>query len=778
MSDPAHVITPPGRCIVTAWSSLKDSKSGTYLETTWDEWFSSSFSEAKPYQGDMRHPGWSAAIFEPCERAISNVAGLSALVLDYDDGGSIESACEHWGDFYGLIHVTRKHTPDAPRFRIILPFTRVVTPDDYVILWRWAHDIAKAAGHTIDPAPKDISRFWYLPGMKSDAQYEHRRFHGHAIDPNPIIASAQLAPTPTVLANVLPFTAPTAPTTSDPATLERRAIAYLARMAPAVAGQHGHDAAWGAALAVVRGFRLDNATAFRVLAAYYNPRCSPPWSADELRHKVESAAKDGRRPLGYLADRVSTTPTPAQRGTGTDGPAPAPTVATDPKPQLKLGDHVEIAERTLARLETPTAPMTFDDGAFWRYDPAIGIWSEVAVERVESEVTSFSGGWIIGGDKWKPLQISRGTCKGVQELIRNTLTTRMPRTLFANARPGVAFKDCFVTVEGGVITRHAHAPEHLARAGLPFDYDPLEHPELDRFFADLFEKCADADARIALLQEFVGACLLGMAPSYQRCLVLFGTGNNGKSQVIDICKAPFPDGTVVALPPQQWEERFRLPLLVGALANFVGELPNREIAASETFKGIVVGDAQTAERKNRDAFTFSPRAGHMFGANGLPTSGDISAGFFRRFVILPLTKVFPEDGAGVERDIGKRIAREERQAIAAWAVEGAARLQRQGGYTIPPSVADMKAEWTVESDSVALFLRDECRRIPKAAGTGTAFKHIYQAYVAWAKGLGLIPCSGVNFGRRYTQAGYEKATIDGKARYYVCTLESLGEERR
>ncbi len=764
----AAVALTAGRCCVTSWATLRDTKSGTSIDTSWEEWFA-SFVEAPPYRGDMRHPGWSAAVFEPCERANANVIGMSALVLDYDDGATIESAVEHWSEFFGVLHTTRKHAADAPRFRVVLPFTRIVTPDDYEAIWRWASEIATAAGHRIDPSTKDPARFWFLPGINKGGEYRSVRLTGAPIDPDPILASAAapaIAPSPSV---VLPFNPPVAPVT-DPHVLERRAVAYLARMPGAVAKQHGHDAAWGAALAVVRGFRLDNATAYRILATHYNPRCTPPWSEAELRHKVESAAKDGRRALGYLADRVATTQAPAPRGTGTDGPAPAPNPAPDARPQLKLGDHIELATRTLDRLETSREPMTFDDGAFWRYDPAAGIWSEIAVERVEHEVAYFSGGWLVGGDKWKPIQISRGTCKGVQEVIRNTLTTRAGRPLFANARPGVAFRDCFVTVEGGVIARHPHAPEHLARAGLPFDYDPLEHPALDAFFVDLFEGCADATERIALIQEFVGACLLGLATSFQRCLVLFGTGNNGKSQVIDICKAPFPDGTVVALPPQQWEERFRLPLLVGALANFVGELPNREIAASETFKGIVVGDAQTAERKNRDAFTFYPRAGHMFGTNGLPTSGDISAGFFRRFAILPLTRVFPEDGAGVERDIGKRIAREERQAIAAWAVEGAARLQRQGGYTIPASVAAMKEEWTIESDSVRMFLRECTKTVPRAAGTGTGAREVYQAYVTWAKSSGLAPCSSVTFGRRYKQSGLDASTIDGRARYYVSVL--------
>lgn len=83
----------------------------------------------------------------------------------------------------------------------------------------------------------------------------------------------------------------------------RRAGAYLAKIPGAVAGARGHDTAWAAALAVVRGFGLSESESFNLLASDYNPRCSPPWSDKELEHKIHSAAQDGRTTIGYLRDR-------------------------------------------------------------------------------------------------------------------------------------------------------------------------------------------------------------------------------------------------------------------------------------------------------------------------------------------------------------------------------------------------------------------------------------------------------------------------------------------
>lgn len=85
--------------------------------------------------------------------------------------------------------------------------------------------------------------------------------------------------------------------------VERRAIAYLDAMPPAISGQGGHNATYAAATAMVHGFGLAPERALHLLLDRYNPRCQPPWSEKELRHKVDDAAsKPHDRPYGWLRD--------------------------------------------------------------------------------------------------------------------------------------------------------------------------------------------------------------------------------------------------------------------------------------------------------------------------------------------------------------------------------------------------------------------------------------------------------------------------------------------
>ena len=90
---------------------------------------------------------------------------------------------------------------------------------------------------------------------------------------------------------------------ADDEHVERRAIAYLDRMPPAISGSGGHAATYAAATALVHGFGIAPPRALAVLRDHYNHRCDPPWSEAELSHKVNDAErKPHSRPYGWLRD--------------------------------------------------------------------------------------------------------------------------------------------------------------------------------------------------------------------------------------------------------------------------------------------------------------------------------------------------------------------------------------------------------------------------------------------------------------------------------------------
>ena len=432
--------------------------------------------------------------------------------------------------------------------------------------------------------------------------------------------------------------------------------------------------------------------------------------------------------------------------------------------EFELGSHVEMAARVISILEE-TGKVVCSDGELRQYSPELGIWRSIEDNEINDIVRTFDGAEVAANRDGKPLRIRAADINGVNWCARDQVRRD---NFFADAPGGIAFRNGFVKLSGGKLELEPHQAENTARRRVEADFvrDP-KTPVLDEFFADIFADASEEDRadRIALLQEFAGACLLGIAPSYQRCLLFFGHGSNGKSQVEHVFRAMFPPGSVVSLPPQQWGQRFQVSRLVGAIANIVDEIPEHDITVGDVFKSVVTGEPLHVERKHRDPFEFRPRAGHVFSANTLPGTGDLSEGFFRRFLLLRLSRDMRL--ASTHRvDAAQSVIKAEGHLLSSWACHGAARLAQQGKYTVPESSAALHAEWRLTCDSVALFVheRTRCRTEDHP---GTRASALYASYRQWALDSGFRPVSSLKFSSRMAYAGVGKSKREDAFYYPV-----------
>lgn len=78
-----------------------------------------------------------------------------------------------------------------------------------------------------------------------------------------------------------------------------RARRYVARIEPAIAGQHGDLHTFRVCCRIVRGFALSDDEALAVLSDW-NLRCQPPWTERELRDKIARARRYGKEAVGAL----------------------------------------------------------------------------------------------------------------------------------------------------------------------------------------------------------------------------------------------------------------------------------------------------------------------------------------------------------------------------------------------------------------------------------------------------------------------------------------------
>lgn len=162
-----------------------------------------------------------------------------------------------------------------------------------------------------------------------------------------------------------PRGAPTITTPHDDA--ERRAGAYLDAMPPAIAGSGGHNQTYAAATALVHGFALAPELAMDLLATRYNPRCEPPWSERELRHKVDDAAsKAHERPRGWLLEAGRDEPRASVDLSGlltsreiACDPAPADPGILPPQALRVPGFVGEVMDHCLATAPYPNTTLAF-----------------------------------------------------------------------------------------------------------------------------------------------------------------------------------------------------------------------------------------------------------------------------------------------------------------------------------------------------------------------------------------------------------------------------------
>lgn len=204
---------------LTRWESVFKT-TGARVTTTWPDWFASPEFRSPPRQLTAKTAclGWAPVTFTGDIRNKTSAEEACAIALDYEPGyarddlsvivergATVDEALEVWAPFYGLVHTTYNHETSekdsvggkpiapGPRFRVILPLSRPVTPAERLALWGWACDHARAAGHHIDTATRDISRFWYLPGARPGADYEVVDLTGALFDVDMVLAEISAA---------------------------------------------------------------------------------------------------------------------------------------------------------------------------------------------------------------------------------------------------------------------------------------------------------------------------------------------------------------------------------------------------------------------------------------------------------------------------------------------------------------------------------------------------------------------------------------------------------
>lgn len=284
-----------------------------------------------------------------------------------------------------------------------------------------------------------------------------------------------------------------------------------------------------------------------------------------------------------------------------------------------------------------------------------------------------------------------------------------------------------------------HTPEYYSTVQLKAAYkENADCPRFLKFIESVLE-----EPEIHLLQEIFGYFLIPVNKA-QKSFMLVGAPNAGKSTLLSIVQEILLGSENVSnVPWQSLSDRFKTAELFGKLANIFADLPSKSVDDNGIFKALTGEDYITAERKNKNPFSFKPYARLLFSCNEIPRNyGDRSDGFYRRLIIIRFNNAVPPEKR--DPNLLEKLSA-ERDGIFMWALTGLKRLIANS-YLFSETAAT-RAElqrYRVENNSVLLFVEEYCEFSEKRESLRD---ELFVRYREFCIGAGLKPVSQTGFNK-------------------------------
>lgn len=429
------------------------------------------------------------------------------------------------------------------------------------------------------------------------------------------------------------------------------------------------------------------------------------------------------------------------------------------------GDEADVAWRLMT--DHLGAHVVYDMELLHVYNPETGAWhGEERSAMIQRIMRHYRKSWRVhkttnGEQKLKRMTWRHGTMAGVCKIVEGV---HHQPGYFTRHVKGCGFTNGLVLPDGRV---RPHSPTHrlLGSEVLDFPYRPIGSeaeiwdrcPRWCRFLESIWYGDSDWEDKFCTLHVWLGRAVLGLATTFEKMLVLKGrSAGNGKSTLIKIIRAAFPEGSRCAVPPELMGERFQNVPLATARINLVADASESRLEGVGDLKGAISGDEMQFERKNKGTFTRSPRAAHVVAFNKAPHVSDRTNGFWRRMLILTFNRSFnnsPDLDLHIERPI---IEQEMPDVVASWlyyAIE-------HGDYPFvePASHHIELAKWRGHGNNVIAFASQFLDHgADDLVSDALRYPRVYRIYQEWCKRNGVRPLSRAHMDEELDAQGWRRS---------------------
>jgi len=321
--------------------------------------------------------------------------------------------------------------------------------------------------------------------------------------------------------------------------------------------------------------------------------------------------------------------------------------------------------------------------------------------------------------------------------------------------------------------RTDHNPQFPSLVQLPVAYDKKDKcPNIMKFLAQALHP---QDFFKAL--QIIGYCLY-KSSKYEKAIMLFGGGSNGKGVFIKLIEALVGLENTSHVELQDiGAERFAAADMFGKSVNTFADLKQERLCSTGMFKALVSGDSIRAQKKYGQPFSFRNYAKLIFSTNKIPESDDRSYAYYRRWVILCFDEMF--EGKMKDTDlIDKLTTPEELSGLLNLALIALKQLHQDGGFK-DVSVERVKNEYDSKANIIAAFLKEECVVDLTAPEYYTLTTDVYSAYVLFCNTRGEKSLEPNIFGKKLAEQGIEKerSRYRGDRDYYYMGLKLRADLR-
>lgn len=689
-------------------------------------------------------------------RANENVVARSGIDIDIDSGATLDDLRPALSQYLWAAYSTHSHNPDAGaiKFRIALPFSRDVTPDEWAQVWAGCNSML---GGVMDKSTKDVCRMVYTPRCPEATQH-HAFFEQHEgalIDPDTLIA---LAPPPNHASKTIAINNDlssgmntSAAPDETPAEIER--VRSMLKVIPA---DSNRDVWLGVLWAVA----------------------STGWScAEKLAREWSKTAPDKFNEHDFIRDWTSFDP---ERGIGygtlshhaklhgwMEG------VHADERFTGSGGDvangriFASVWRGRLIFIHETNDVLLFDDRAGWISAPpgeADRAAKDVLAKLREKAAEHYKNASDDPKTKRIMAHVER-TSKAPN--LRAMIDMSKSETGMTCNLSEFDDNPMHLGVANGVLdlrtgTLLPVSPALLVSKRCPVEYVPgAECP----IFLDYLRTSQPKQALREFMQRFAGYCLTGMTQE-QKLAFLYGHGANGKSVFVELIAWLMGD-YARKIHTEMLMQHQRSPQ--GPSPDIVALKGRRFIYANETEEGKRLAESRVKDMTGGDTLTgrvpygkaditFQPTHKLIIVGNHRPEIMDMSNGMWRRMMLVPFDVTIPVD----ERDprLPEKL-KAEGAGILNWALEGLRQWQQQG-LMVPVEIEAATAAYRDDMDIVGEWIAEHCE-----AGTGREVTKLdaYKAYHTWAQSNGHHPTSKGKLTRRLGDRGFaqrpDKRAIGG-----------------